>query len=187
MLPLDAEHTLRPVRIGDGAALARAYTANRAHLAPWEPTRSAVFFTAEWQEQHARQCVEDAAAGRSIRFVIESDDGEIRGRVNLNNVVRGAFWSADLGYWVDTARQHRGLASRAVEKVAGYAKDELRLHRLQAATLLHNVGSQRVLAHNGFERIGMAPKYLKIAGEWQDHLLFQRLLEEPLSPPREHP
>jgi len=63
----------------------------------------------------------------------------------------------------------------------------VRLHRLQAATLLHNSGSQRVLADNGFERIGIAPQYLRIAGEWQDHLLFQLLLDEPLSEPRERP
>ena len=176
MLPLDAEHSLRPVRIGDGAALARAYAANRAHLAPWEPVRDHDFFTAAWQENNAKQCVDDAAAGRSIRFVIESSDGEIRGRVNLNNIVRGAFWSADLGYWVDTTRLRRGLASGGVAQIAAYARDELRLHRLQAATLLHNTASQRVLVDNGFDRIGVAPRYLRIAGEWQDHLLFQRLL-----------
>ncbi|PVE96120.1 GNAT family N-acetyltransferase [Microbacterium sp. TPD7012] len=184
---LDAEHILRPIRIGDGAALARAYVANRDHLAPWEPTRAESFFTQEFQERHAQECETDAASGRSIRFVIESDDGEIRGRMNLNNIVRGAFWSADLGYWIDVSRLRRGLASRAVERVAAHAREELRLHRLQAATLLHNIGSQRVLAESGFERIGLAPKYLRIAGEWQDHLLFQLLLEEPLSPRRERP
>lgn len=186
-LRLDAEHVLRPVRHGDGAALARAYRANRDHLAPWEPTRSESFFTEEWQEQNAQRCVEEAALGRSLRFVIVSDDGEIRGRMNLNNIVRGAFWSADLGYWIDSSRLRRGLAGRAVALVAAHARDELGLHRLQASTLLHNVASQRVLAANGFERIGIAPKYLRIAGEWQDHILFQLLLEEPLSPRREGP
>lgn len=177
MLPLDAEHTLRPVRAGDGAALARAYAGNRAHLAPWEPLRSDDFFTTERQELHVAQCLDDSAAGRGYRFVIESSDGEIRGRVNLNNVVRGAFWSADLGYWVDVHRTRRGLASRGVEAVLSFAATELRLHRVQAATLRHNEGSQRVLATAGFARIGLAPRYLRIAGEWQDHVLFQRLLE----------
>ena len=173
---LDAEHILRPVRLGDGAALSRAYLANREHLAPWEPARSEMFFTEASQEEHAQQCVTDAEAGRSIRFVIESDDGEIHGRMNLNNIVRGAFWSADLGYWIGVSRLRQGLATRAVGRVAEYARDELRLHRLQAATLLHNAGSQRVLTGSGFDRIGLAPKYLRIAGEWQDHLLFQKLL-----------
>ncbi|KJQ54798.1 GNAT family N-acetyltransferase [Microbacterium sp. SA39] len=178
MFRLDAEHILRPVRLGDGAALARAYLANREHLAPWEPTRTVAFFTEASQEHHAQQCVSDAASGRSIRFVIESVDGEIRGRMNLNNIVRGAFWSADLGYWVDASLQGRGIATRAVGHIARHARTELRLHRLQAATLVHNLGSQRVLASNGFEQIGFAPRYLQIAGEWQDHLLFQKLLED---------
>ena len=56
-------------------------------------------------------------------FVIESDDGEIRGRINLNNVVRGAFWSADLGYWIDASRLRQGLASRAVAQVAAYERE----------------------------------------------------------------
>lgn len=184
---LDAEHILRPIRIGDGAALARAYRLNRDHLAPWEPTRAEDFFTDSFQEEHAQQSVTEAESGRSIRLVIESDDGEIRGRVNLNNIVRGAFWSADLGYWIDASRLRRGLASRAVERTAEHARDEVGLHRLQAATLLHNIGSQRVLEGAGFERIGLAPKYLRISGEWQDHLLFQLLLEEPLSRPRRRP
>ena len=174
---LDAEHILRPVRLGDGAALARAYRLNREHLAPWEPTRTEAFFTEASQEEHARQCVSDAESGRSIRFVIESDGGEIHGRMNLNNVVRGAFWSADLGYWVSASMQGKGIATRAVGLMSDYARTELGLHRLQAATLVHNDGSQRVLAAIGFEKIGFAPQYLRIAGRWQDHLLFQKLLE----------
>ncbi|OAN40958.1 GNAT family N-acetyltransferase [Microbacterium sp. H83] len=187
MLPLDAEHTLRPVRAGDGAELARAYLANREHLAPWEPLRDEDFFTVAAQERHVEHTLMDAADGRAVRFVIESSDGRIRGRMNLNNIVRGAFRSADLGYWVDRTRLRRGIAARAVSQVAAYATTEIRLHRLQAATLLHNVPSQRVLLGAGFERIGVAPRYLHIAGEWQDHILFQLLLEEPLSSPRERP
>jgi ribosomal-protein-alanine N-acetyltransferase len=48
------------------------------------------------------------------------------------------------------------------------------LHRLQAATLVDNHGSQRVLEKNGFEQIGLAPRYLHISGAWRDHILFQR-------------
>ena len=56
---------------------------------------------------------------------------------------------------------------------------QLGLHRIQAATLLHNAASQRILNKSGFTQIGLAPLYLKIAGQWQDHLLFQRILEAP--------
>jgi ribosomal-protein-alanine N-acetyltransferase len=35
-----------------------------------------------------------------------------------------------------------------------------------------------VLTRAGFERIGVAPSYLHIAGRWQDHVLFQRILHD---------
>lgn len=187
MFPLDAEHTLRLVRAGDGAELARAYLENREHLAPWEPLRDDEFYSAAWQERHVSNCLADAADGRGARFVIESSDGRIRGRMNLNNIVRGAFRSADLGYWVDHRCVRRGLASGGVAQIVAYASRQLRLHRLQGATMLDNMPSQRVLSGAGFTRIGIAPRYLHIAGEWQDHLLFQLLLEEPLSSRRERP
>ena len=60
-------------------------------------------------------------------------------------------------------------------EVAGIAFAELGLHRLEAGTLLHNTPSQRVLARNGFRPFAVAEAYLKIAGRWQDHILFQLL------------
>ena len=53
----------------------------------------------------------------------------------------------------------------------------LGLHRVEAGTLVDNGASQRVLEKNGFERIGVAPSYLRIAGAWRDHILFQRLAD----------
>jgi ribosomal-protein-alanine N-acetyltransferase len=59
----------------------------------------------------------------------------------------------------------------------GRAFGELGLHRVQAGTLVHNHGSRRVLQRNGFARFGLAERYLRIAGEWQDHVLWQRLAD----------
>jgi len=35
-----------------------------------------------------------------------------------------------------------------------------------------------VLEKNGFTRIGVARRYLQIAAEWRDHVLFERVAEE---------
>lgn len=51
----------------------------------------------------------------------------------------------------------------------------LDLHRVQGEVVTDNHRSQRVLERNGFERYGLAPSYLKIAGQWQDCVLFQRI------------
>ena len=114
--------------------------------------------------------------------MITVDDAPV-GRVNLNNVVLGAFCSADLGYWVDQAHNGRGVATAAVAAVVRIAFTELGLHRVQAGTLLHNRGSQRVLERNGFTPDRGGSALLHIAGRWQDHLLFQRLADDPVTRP----
>lgn len=96
----------------------------------------------------------------------------------MAGIVRGPFQSAGLGYWVDGAYAGRGLASAAVLMIVETAREVLGLHRIEASTLLHNAASQRVLLKAGFQQIGMAPRYLRIAGEWQDHNLYQVLLHD---------
>lgn len=168
---------LRPLLAGDGAELAAAYTRNREHLAPWEPRRDEDYFTPARQDALVARTLNDVADGRSAAYVLE-DGGRIVGRVNLSDIVRGAFWSSHLGYWIDADVAGRRVMRRAVAAVCTLAHDDLGLHRVQAATLVHNIASQRVLRASGFDEIGRAPRYLRIAGEWQDHLLFQQILED---------
>ena len=103
-------------------------------------------------------------------------------KVSVTNVVRRSFQSANIGYWVAGERNGRGVATAAVGAVCRFAFGELELHRLEAGTLLHNVGSQIVLDRNGFRPFGVAPNYLRIAGSWCDHVLFQRTSDEPSTP-----
>jgi [ribosomal protein S5]-alanine N-acetyltransferase len=80
---------------------------------------------------------------------------------------------------VDHGLTGQGIGTAAVRFAANYARDGLGLHRIQAATLLHNTASRRILQRTGFRQIGVAPEYLQIAGQWQDHLLHQLILPNP--------
>jgi len=168
---------IRVVSADDAEAFAELLTRNRAFLAPWDPVRDDAYFTVDGQRDLLAQCLRRLRQGIDWPGVITVDGAPV-GRVNLNNLIRGAFCSADLGYWVDQAHTGRGVATAAVAAVVRLAFTELDLHRVQAGTLLHNRGSQKVLERNGFTRVGVAPRYLNIAGRWQDHLLFQRLADE---------
>ncbi|MBF4569103.1 GNAT family N-acetyltransferase [Plantibacter sp. VKM Ac-2880] len=166
---------LRAVTIDDSAALADAYRKNRDHLAPWDPERSEAFYTEGGQEGATRQLLLEQEAGAALPLVL-ADSSRIVGRVNLTGIVRGAFQSGNLGYWIDADHAGRGLMTAAVGVAVDLARDDLRLHRIQAGTLPHNVASQTVLKRCGFVEFGLAPEYLRIAGRWQDHRLFQRIL-----------
>lgn len=166
---------MRLMRVSDAAELAAAYSRNRDHLACWDPARSAEFYTEEWQAADIASRLVAHDAGVDHLFGLFAGD-EIVGRFNLAGIVRGPFQSSSLGYWVDSSYTGRGLASSAVQAIIDTAREDLGLHRIEASTLLDNIGSQRVLLKAGFQQIGMAPQYLKIAGTWQDHNLYQILL-----------
>lgn len=155
----------RPLTSEDADELSALLIENREFLARVEPARDERFFTIAGQRERIE--------GDALSFAILAGN-RIAGTVTLSNIVRGPFQSATLGYWVAERLGGRGLATQAVQEVVAIAFEELRLHRLQAATLIDNVASQRVLEKNGFEPVGLARRYLRIAGDWRDHLLFQR-------------
>jgi ribosomal-protein-alanine N-acetyltransferase len=168
---------MRVLHPSDAAALCAAYVRNRAYLSRWEPVRAGEYYTETWQATDIANRLAAHEAGEGCPFGL-FDGNRLVGRFNVAGIVRGPFQSAGLGYWVDGEYAGRGLASAAVQRVVELARNELGLHRLEASTLLHNIGSQRVLQKAGFQQIGMAPRYLQIAGKWQDHNLYQVVLHD---------
>jgi ribosomal-protein-alanine N-acetyltransferase len=68
--------------------------------------------------------------------------------------------------------------TEALAAMMNFAFDQLGLHRLEAACLMNNVASQGLLKKSGFQQIGCARQYLRINGQWQDHLLFETLASD---------
>jgi ribosomal-protein-alanine N-acetyltransferase len=168
---------IRRLERSDAEELAGLLERNRTFLAPFEPDRPASFFSVAGQRARLDELEERRRAGTGEAYAILDGD-KIAGTISLSNVVRGALQSANVGYWVDRARNGRGLASRAVAAIVVEAFGPVGLHRLEAGTLVDNVASQRVLEKNRFTRIGIAPRYLYIAGAWRDHVLFQRTADD---------
>jgi [ribosomal protein S5]-alanine N-acetyltransferase len=173
---LPAGYEIRALSQADAPALAAAYRRNRDHLAPWDPIRDKTFYTDDGQAEAVEATLEATAAGTQDAWLIMQGEAVV-GRIALSNIVRGLFLSASIGYWTDVAHTGRGLATEAVGFAVRRA-DELGLHRVEAGTLARNVGSKRVLLKCGFERVGLARDYLFIAGRWQDHEIFQRVLHD---------
>ena len=169
--------TIRQAVPGDARVLAALYRSEREFLAPFEPDRGESFFTEATQRVRLTELAERRRAGAGDAWVI-LDDGEPAGVISLSNIVRGPFQSANIGYFVAQGSNGRGVGTTAVKLVVREAFTVLGLHRLEAGTLVDNVASQRVLEKAGFERIGLARRYLHIAGGWRDHVLFQRLVDQ---------
>ncbi|WP_240037119.1 GNAT family N-acetyltransferase [Leifsonia flava] len=189
MIPLDIPERsifLRLLRETDAVALTDAYVRNREHLARWEPARTDDFFTVEAAQARIQTSIEQYSTRAAVPWLLierctgdehEPERERIVGTMTVNRITWGPFLSGSLGYWVDRELTGRGVATAAVGHVCEAARAS-GLHRIDASTLLDNVGSQTVLRRSGFEQFGLAPRYLSIAGRWQDHLLFQRILHD---------
>lgn len=173
---MTAPVSLRLIRLSDAAEVSAVTTRNRQFLRPFDPVRPPEYFSERGQRGRISSLLAQYDAGTMVPFVIVQD-AAIVGSLNLNNIVRGSFESASLGYWVDEGAGGHGVATAAVRLATTHAFDVLGLHRVEAGTLVTNERSQRVLMKNGFTRYGLAPKYLNIDGRWQDHVLFQRLAD----------
>ncbi|WP_433674097.1 GNAT family N-acetyltransferase [Microbacterium gorillae] len=163
---------IRLIEVGDAETLADLASSNADFLAPFEPSRAVDWATPRRQRVSITALLDQPDV---VPFVILDEDGQVAGRITLNTIQRGVAQSAALGYWVDRDHNGHGLATAAVAAAVAHAFDVLDLYRVDAATLVDNIRSQRVLEKNGFQRIGLSPAYLEIAGRRQDHILFTRV------------
>lgn len=166
---------LRPLSPQDAAPLADLLQRNREHLAPWEPIRPESYFTRAGQLADIAHVLERQRRGECAQFTIRTGSGEVIGRLSLNSIIRGAFQSCSIGYWVDEAHTGQGVATAATAEALAVAFGPLRLHRVQAEVMPENHASRAVILKSGFTQYGHAPSYLKIAGSWRDFDLFQAL------------
>ncbi|HSH80005.1 MAG TPA: GNAT family protein [Herpetosiphonaceae bacterium] len=163
----------------DAPALLALSLANCGFMRPWEPRRDDAGFTLAATEQSIQEQQRQWSEDLGYSFgVWDRTASTLIGRVTLSRVTRRAFQNCGVGYWLDMTHNGRGYMTEAVRLVVGYAFGELGFHRVEAATLLHNVGSIRVLEKTGFRREGLALRYLQINGRWQDHYLWAITSEE---------
>ena len=172
---------LRPLVAQDFNGWSEVRRRNGEWLTQWEPMRLTHHPDPETnREVFAARCgarERERLAGTHYAFGIFVD-GAFAGEINLNNVVRGAFQSATIGYWIDKSRAGRSLMSEAVVVLAQYAFEEMRLHRLEICIIPRNVNSRRVMEKLDIRTEGIAERFLEINGVWEDHIRYGITFEE---------
>ena len=164
---------LRAPHKRDHAEWAALRESNREHLERWEPRWGEHEFTPRSFRRRVRWYADGARQDTSYSFFIcMRDDGRLIGGVTLDAIRRGTTQRAVLGYWLAKEEMGSGFMTEAVRAMLGFAFRDLKLHRVEAASIPENVPSVRVLERCGFTREGYMRSYIKIDGRWQDHLLF---------------
>jgi ribosomal-protein-alanine N-acetyltransferase len=101
-------------------------------------------------------------------LVLDSNNNMV-GVYNVNEIVRGCFQSAYLGFYAFEGYAGRGLMSAALKLVLSSIFNELKLHRIEANIQPNNAKSIHLIQSNGFTKEGFSKNYLKINNQWCDH------------------
>lgn len=160
---------LRPFIEEDSEALLDLLIRNRSFFEKFSMERSRDFYTRESQSKRIEQFEEDRKTDLAYNFGIFKHDNSLIGTINLFQVLRGSLQSAFIGYFLDEQHNGKGYMTEAVRHVVDYAFNELKLHRIEAGVMPHNIGSIRVLEKSDFHKEGIAVKNVKINGKWEDH------------------
>ncbi|HKQ68466.1 MAG TPA: GNAT family protein [Polyangiaceae bacterium] len=162
-----ARVVIRAATSEDEAPFVRLLEASATHLGPWMPQTP-------WSNVELFQRF--LATGRTDvhhkSLLVRVADGELLGTVNLNEIIRGAFQNAILGYWLGAAYVGHGYMREGVALALAQAFEGLALHRVEANVMPRNQHSRRVLLSLGFRLEGHSPEYLQIAGRWEGHDRF---------------
>jgi ribosomal-protein-alanine N-acetyltransferase len=164
---------LRHPELRDYPAWSELRGASRTFLTPWEPTWPENELTRASFKDKLRRYGEDVAEDRSYPFYIfRNEDDVLVGGATLSRVHRGSAQSCTMGYWCGERFKRKGYTSAAARGLLNFAFKDLRLHRVEAACQPENTPSKNLLLTVGFTEEGRARAYLRINGDWRDHLLF---------------
>ena len=167
---------LRPPRASDFAEWQNLRAVSRDFLQPWEPTWPQDDLSRAAFRRRLLAYARDRDAGAAYPFFIfRAGDDALTGGITLSNVRRGVAQMGSIGYWCGQPYARQGHTLAAVRALCDFAFRSLGLHRVEAACIPDNAPSRTLLLKAGFEEEGYARAYLKINGNWRDHVLFGRI------------
>ncbi len=173
---------LRALAEADRAEFVRVEVEGREHFAPWMPRREPISDDEMFDRQLARLASSERDGSELRRAVFSCDDKRLVGFVNLTQIFRGPFQSCYMGWRVAADVLRKGYGTEMVGGMldAAFAPEGrgLGLHRVQANIVPTNELSLRLAERVGFRREGVALRYLEIAGEWADHVMLAKTVEE---------
>jgi RimJ/RimL family protein N-acetyltransferase len=161
---------IRPCSADDAPAMHEAVRESLAELIPWMP-----WCHPEYSVRDARAWLRTQVQAFNERkwfeFTIVGPDGRYLGQCGLNQFDE-LNRRCNLGYWVRTSATRRGVATRAVGLLRGWAFENTALVRLEIVIASANQGSLRVAEKSGALREGVHRHRLFLRGTPLNAVMF---------------
>ena len=152
--------------------IANFYMRNKKFFRDYDPFRPESFYNLSTHKKIVKKELEETKLGRMLKFWIFKieDKKRIIGMISFTNISNSSFLSTTVGYKLDEEELKQGYMTEALRAAIVIIFKELKLHRIEANIMPHNTPSMNLVKKLGFEYEGLAKKYLKINGKWEDHI-----------------
>jgi ribosomal-protein-alanine N-acetyltransferase len=174
----NADYLLRLPKYSDFRQWHLLRSESRQFLQPWEPTWRPDELTEGSFRTRVVRNGQEFSSGTSVSLLLFGHDNVLLGGITIGYIRRGAAQCCMIGYWIGERYAAQGHMSAALKLVIPYIFNGLQLHRIEAACIPDNFKSIRLLENTGFQREGLLREYLKINGQWRDHLMFSLLADK---------
>ena len=179
-LPVDDEIELRVMGDADTEAFHLLNSTDNVNMRLWLPARDTERTLEETREfiQELRQGFAD---GSGLAAGIWYND-QLAGFVDSQRIVT-RHKKTEIGYWLGTSFEGKGIMTRACRAIIGYNFDELGLNRIEVECAADNIQSRRIPERLGFAQEGVIRQAAWLNDRFVDHALYGLLADEWLQIP----
>lgn len=168
---IDAHIELRMPDVADATALYALVEADRSALAQWLPWAENMSVQ---DESEFIQSFREKMAGYELWGAIIVVDQQVAGMIDLH-AIDATNRRAEVGYWLASAFQGRGVMTKVLASVEQIAFEEYHIDRLAIFVDTENEPSQAVAKRRGFEQEAVLKHYLWEHGQPRDMIVYVKL------------
>jgi ribosomal-protein-alanine N-acetyltransferase len=150
---------------------------NRTFFETMVPSRGDEYYETQQFTSIIEELVQEQEQGSCFMYLIRDESGHMVGRVNLFSVSRDEIHTGEIGYRIGEKHNGKGYATNAIKLLVNAAFTTHGLQKLEAGTSPNNVGSQIALLKNGFRFTAKSSELVKVNGNFEESVLFERLRE----------
>jgi len=175
LFQIDEHISLKLIELKHAEKIFELINKSRTHLRQWESWVDSTVSVKDTRN-YIQYCLYSYTSCKSIDFVIFFND-EIVGLTSLHQI-NNNLKKAEVGYWIGTDYQGRGIVTKAVKGLITYAFNELELKKIEIRTASDNLNSQRVPERLNFKKEGKLPRAQWLYDRYLDHNIYGISAEE---------
>lgn len=150
------------------------YENNKEHFEIWEPERDLNFYTLPYQRLSLSIEYNLMQQSKLLRYWIflKDEPQTIIGSVNFYNIIKGSYYTCQLGYKLDHRYLGHGYAMESIQTALELLLTDYKIHRIEANIMPSNTRSIRLIQKLQFVYEGLAKESININHTWEDHIRY---------------